>query len=279
MQQPRLDLRLTQRLVLTPSLQQAIKLLQYSRQELVQYIRQELLENPTLEELQAEPIGPAPEVPPVATVAAEPDAAPSPDGDDESWTRYLESYDESYEQRGGAEEAPEYESALSHAESLADHLEQQLSVAVSTRRGSPDRDGDRRQHRRRRLPAGGGRGDRDPPRGRRRGGPAGAAHRSGVRPAGGRGARRRRVPGHPARAARARPGGSPSGWCVSTWPISRPGATSASPASRRSRSTRSSPPRGRSASSSPTPGASSPATRRRPSSRTSPSPRTGTSTR
>jgi len=132
MQQPRLDLRLTQRLVLTPSLQQAIKLLQYSRQELVQYIRQELLENPTLEELQAEPIGPAPEVPPAAAAAGEPDAAPSPDGDDESWTRYLESYDESYEQRGGAEEAPEYESVLSNAESLADHLEQQLSVAVST---------------------------------------------------------------------------------------------------------------------------------------------------
>ena len=132
MQQPRLDLRLTQRLVLTPSLQQAIKLLQYSRQELVQYIRQELLENPTLEELQAEPIGPAPEVPPAAAVAVEPDAAPSPDGDDESWTRYLESYDESFEQRGGSEEAPEYESALSHAESLADHLEQQLNVAVST---------------------------------------------------------------------------------------------------------------------------------------------------
>jgi len=132
MQQPRLDLRLTQRLVLTPSLQQAIKLLQYSRQELVQYIRQELLENPTLEELQAEPIGPAPEVPTVAAVAGEPDAAPSPDGDDESWTRYLESYDESFEQRGGSEEAPEYESALSNAESLADHLEQQLNVAVST---------------------------------------------------------------------------------------------------------------------------------------------------
>jgi len=132
MQQPRLDLRLTQRLVLTPSLQQAIKLLQYSRQELVQYIRQELLENPTLEELQAEPIGPAPDVAPVATAVSEPDAAPSPDGDDENWTRYLESYDESYEQRGGAEELPEYESALSNAESLAEHLEQQLSVAVST---------------------------------------------------------------------------------------------------------------------------------------------------
>ncbi|HEY5998588.1 MAG TPA: RNA polymerase sigma-54 factor, partial [bacterium] len=107
MQQPRLDLRLTQRLVLTPTLQQAIKLLQYSRQELVQYIRQELLENPTLEEVLAEPIGPALEAKtPAAAAPAEPEAAPSPDGDDESWTRYLESYAESYEPRGGGEEAP-----------------------------------------------------------------------------------------------------------------------------------------------------------------------------
>ena len=71
MQQPRLDLRLSQRLVLTPTLQQAIKLLQYSRQELVQYIRQELLENPTLEEIRAEPIGPAAEAPAPAAVDAE----------------------------------------------------------------------------------------------------------------------------------------------------------------------------------------------------------------
>jgi RNA polymerase sigma-54 factor len=132
MQQPRLDLRLSQRLVLTPTLQQAIKLLQYSRQELVQYIRQELLENPTLEELQAEPVGPPLESAAPAGTPAEPAPAPSPDGDDESWTRYLESYDESYEQRGGAEEAPEYESALSSAESLAEHLAQQLSVAATS---------------------------------------------------------------------------------------------------------------------------------------------------
>jgi len=133
MQQPRLDLRLTQRLVLTPTLQQAIKLLQYSRQELVQYIRQELLENPTLEEERAEPLGPVAAGAAAATpAAAEPAPAPAPDGDDESWTRYLESYDESWEARGPAEEAPEFESALSIAERLADHLEQQLNVAVET---------------------------------------------------------------------------------------------------------------------------------------------------
>ena len=47
----RLVLKPMQTLVLTPSLQQAITLLQYSRQELVQYVQQELLENPTLEEV------------------------------------------------------------------------------------------------------------------------------------------------------------------------------------------------------------------------------------
>ncbi len=132
MQQPRLDLRLSQRLVLTPSLQQAIKLLQYSRQELVQYIRQELLENPTLEEVRAEPIGPASDAPAPPAPTPEPSAEPAPDGDDESWARYLESYDESAEMRGPLEEAPEYESALSNAESLSEHLERQLAVAVES---------------------------------------------------------------------------------------------------------------------------------------------------
>ncbi|KAF0182935.1 MAG: RNA polymerase sigma-54 factor [Nitrospirae bacterium] len=46
----RLDLRLTQKLVLTPQLQQAIKLLQMPQLELAQTLTQELTENPFLEE-------------------------------------------------------------------------------------------------------------------------------------------------------------------------------------------------------------------------------------
>ncbi len=46
------QLRLSQQLVMTPQLQQAIKLLQLSRMELVELVRQELLENPVLEESQ-----------------------------------------------------------------------------------------------------------------------------------------------------------------------------------------------------------------------------------
>src|SRR5258706_6783441 len=43
-------LKLSQQLVMTPQLQQAIKLLQLSRTELVDMVREELLENPVLED-------------------------------------------------------------------------------------------------------------------------------------------------------------------------------------------------------------------------------------
>lgn len=48
------SLRLAQQLIVTPQLQQAIKLLQLSRLELSTLIQQELVENPILEELQTE---------------------------------------------------------------------------------------------------------------------------------------------------------------------------------------------------------------------------------
>jgi len=44
------QLRLSQQLVMTPQLQQAIKLLQLSRLELVGLVQRELEENPVLEE-------------------------------------------------------------------------------------------------------------------------------------------------------------------------------------------------------------------------------------
>jgi RNA polymerase sigma-54 factor len=46
----RQQLKLSQQLVMTPQLQQAIKLLQMSRMELVETVNQEMLENPLLEE-------------------------------------------------------------------------------------------------------------------------------------------------------------------------------------------------------------------------------------
>src|SRR5882672_9329668 len=53
----KLNLRMTQKLIMTPSLQQAIKLLQMTKLELQEEVNQELTENPMLEEVQE----PAPE--------------------------------------------------------------------------------------------------------------------------------------------------------------------------------------------------------------------------
>ena len=50
----RLQLKLTQQLVMTPQLQQAIKLLQLNRLELVNEVQKELTENPVLEEVEGE---------------------------------------------------------------------------------------------------------------------------------------------------------------------------------------------------------------------------------
>jgi RNA polymerase sigma-54 factor len=50
----RLDLRLSQKLIMTPQLQQAIKLLQLSRLELQQSLSQHLMDNPLLDELPEE---------------------------------------------------------------------------------------------------------------------------------------------------------------------------------------------------------------------------------
>ncbi len=50
------NLKLSQQLIMTPQLQQAIKLLILSRQELVDTINQEIEENPLLEEVTADEV-------------------------------------------------------------------------------------------------------------------------------------------------------------------------------------------------------------------------------
>jgi RNA polymerase sigma-54 factor len=57
----KLSLRLSQRLVMTPTLQQSIKMLQLTKLELEGYLAQELVENPVLEDLREgddEPVDP-----------------------------------------------------------------------------------------------------------------------------------------------------------------------------------------------------------------------------
>src|SRR3989441_306304 len=82
--EPRLSLRQSQRVVMTPLLQQAIQLLQLSTLELQEVVQKELLENPLLEEVQPEtaeqPDGQAapdvPTAPPAEPLSSE--AAPPP---------------------------------------------------------------------------------------------------------------------------------------------------------------------------------------------------------
>ncbi|MGY8714589.1 MAG: RNA polymerase factor sigma-54, partial [Verrucomicrobiia bacterium] len=51
-----LNLKMSQKLVMTPMLQQAIKLLPLARLELAQLVRQEIIDNPVLEEILEEEI-------------------------------------------------------------------------------------------------------------------------------------------------------------------------------------------------------------------------------
>jgi RNA polymerase sigma-54 factor len=71
---PRLDLRQTQSLVMTPQLRQAIQLLQFTNTEVNQFIEDELLKNPLIERDDAEQ--PAPQAAGLPDNANAPDPAP-----------------------------------------------------------------------------------------------------------------------------------------------------------------------------------------------------------
>jgi len=106
-------LKMAQQLVMTPQLQQAIKLLQLSRQELSEYIADELEANPLLE------------------VEAE-KAADTGAGEDEQlktrWESYLETYGQDNVPYYDEDDKPSFEATLSRSEGLVDHLLWQLRM-------------------------------------------------------------------------------------------------------------------------------------------------------
>ncbi|HKI01674.1 MAG TPA: RNA polymerase factor sigma-54 [Thermoanaerobaculia bacterium] len=134
----KLSLRLSQKLVMTPSLQQAIKLLQMTRMELETLLTQELVENPVLEE---------PELSDEETPREE-EAAPEPqtNGDEvidhgESMENIdLDAYFGDYWEGSGQSsmmeerEEPPIENSLSRDADLYDHLLWQLHMAEVTPR-------------------------------------------------------------------------------------------------------------------------------------------------
>ena len=152
------QLRLSQQLVMTPQLQQAIKLLQMSRMEVQELVREEMLENPVLEDT-AE-IGAPPDSMATATQMAggveesrgsqevraldreattdvpsqtEVGKAAEKKADEIDWERYLENHAlqapmPSFRATGD-EELPAVEASLSRGEDLTEHLLWQLRLS------------------------------------------------------------------------------------------------------------------------------------------------------
>ncbi len=136
--------KLAQQLVITPQLQQAIRLLQLTRLELVDLIRQEMKENPMLEESEEE----REYIEAEETVTEKSEAEPIPEdqktpevkGEGEGavefdWENYLENYNHgSYYKQSSqeSEERPSFENFLTKRTTLSDHLNWQLQLSRFT---------------------------------------------------------------------------------------------------------------------------------------------------
>ena len=130
----KLQTRLSQKLILTPSLQQAIKLLPMTTLELVDMLNQEVIENPLLEEVTTEEIQQADAQ--VEKPEPDPPAASEKQDtwDDADYEYFFGEYlDEGYRPKAPREfkELPPIENTLSTATSLSDHLTWQLSLLTS----------------------------------------------------------------------------------------------------------------------------------------------------
>src|SRR5262245_26844317 len=127
--QQKLHTKLVQKLILTPSLQQAIKLLPMSTLELSDLLNQEMVENPMLEEVPTEELQPAT---PEKTEPERQEAAKTGDNwDDQDYEYFFGDYlDDGYRPRAPQEvkELPPIENTLSTSSSLSDHLLWQLSM-------------------------------------------------------------------------------------------------------------------------------------------------------
>src|ERR1051325_4838863 len=136
----KLHLKLSQRLIMTPSLQQAIKLLQLGKLELQEVLNQELLENPLLEETAEEQKPEAAEAEAQEMKNEQEEAAKTAETkekekdsfDEIDYDAYFQDYIEyGYNPRGMGEEHEEFpiENTLTRPPHLTDHLTWQLSMS------------------------------------------------------------------------------------------------------------------------------------------------------
>src|SRR4026209_1186641 len=125
----KLHTKLVQKLILTPSLQQAIKLLPMSTLELSELLNQEMVENPMLEEVPTEELQPV-----EAAHEKQEEKPPQEKGDtwdDQDYEYFFGDYlDDGYRPRTPTEvkELPPIENTLSSSASLSDHQLWQLSM-------------------------------------------------------------------------------------------------------------------------------------------------------
>lgn len=134
--------KLVQQLVITPQLQQAIKLLQLTRVELVDLINQEMKENPLLEEDEElrEPTLEEPSNSASEEILPEIEHTPEVKGEGEGieefdWENYFENYNLSTFERQikeDGEERPNFENFLAKKTTLSDHLRWQLELSNFT---------------------------------------------------------------------------------------------------------------------------------------------------
>lgn len=125
------SLSLGQHLVLTPQLQQAIKLLQLSRMELENLINTEMVENPALEESSDSESTIQGLNESVAPQEVKQDENPQ-QGEDFNWDSYIDNFKSTPSlpaYRGNEDEFPSYENTLTQAANLTDHLMWQLNMS------------------------------------------------------------------------------------------------------------------------------------------------------
>ncbi len=136
--------KLVQQLVITPQLQQAIRLLQLTRLELVDLISQEMKDNPLLEEAEEgreyaeaeESVSEKGEREAPTETEQTPEVKGQGEGSDEfDWENYIENYNLStyYRQSSSdGEERPSFENFLTKRTTLVDHLSWQLQLSRFT---------------------------------------------------------------------------------------------------------------------------------------------------
>jgi RNA polymerase sigma-54 factor len=136
--QQKLHARLVQKLILTPSLQQAIKLLPMSTLELAELLNQEMVENPLLEEVPTEENQEQAQTPEQAEADAAAEQKKKDEKtdpwDDQDYEYFFGDYlDDGYRPRQPQEvkELPPIENTLSSKGSLSQHLMWQLDLQAA----------------------------------------------------------------------------------------------------------------------------------------------------